>query len=172
MDEGAARRREFLAQADELIDALFADLQALRAAPASAGRARRALLDRLFRHAHTLKGSASLLDDSDPPRPNPVTRLAHELEDLLDAARARRAALTPTALDACEDAADALSHAVGAAARGETPAPAPHALVERLRQLARGADSSPTLAEPSSDTTVHTAERDSSRLGAEIASAL
>ena len=126
MDEGAARRREFLAQADELIDALFADLQALRAAPASAGRARRALLDRLFRHAHTLKGSASLLHESDPPA-NPVTELAHELEDLLDAARSRRVALSPAELDACEDAADALSLAVGAAARGETPRPAPPA---------------------------------------------
>ena len=172
MDEGAARRREFLAQADELLDALFADLQALRAAPASAGRARRALLDRLFRHAHTLKGSASLLDDSDPSRPNPVTRLAHELEDLLDAARARRAALTPPALDACEDAADALSHAIGAEARGETPAPAPPALVERLRQLARGADSPSASAEPEEGPTAHTAGRVAGRLGADIDAAL
>ncbi len=139
MDEGAARRREFLAQADELIDALFADLQLLRAAPAAAGRERRALLDRLFRHAHTLKGSASLIDEADSPRTNPVTELAHELEDLLDAARARRVALTPAALDACEDAADALSLAVAAAARGESPHPAPPALVERLRLFARGA---------------------------------
>lgn len=139
MGEDAARRGEFLAQADELIDALFADLQTLRAAPPAAGRARRALLDRLFRHAHTLKGSASLIDEADSPRTNPVTELAHELEDLLDAARSRRVALSPAALDACEDAADALSLAVATAARGESPLAAPPALVERLRQLARGA---------------------------------
>ncbi|MCA1616037.1 MAG: chemotaxis protein CheW [Acidobacteria bacterium] len=152
MEEGAARRREFLAQADELIDALFADLQALRAAPAAAGRERRALLDRLFRHAHTLKGSASLIDEADPSRANPVTDLSHELEDLLDAARSRRARLSPAALDACEDAADALSLAVASAARGETPRPTPPDLVERLRQLARGAEArAPTAGESSSE---------------------
>lgn len=168
MDEGAARRSEFLAQADELIDALFADLQALRAAPPAAGRERRALLDRLFRHAHTLKGSASLLHEANPDPANPVTELAHELEDLLDAARARRAALSPAALDACEDAADALSLAVSAAARGETPRPAPPALVKRLRQLARGADSSPAAGGPS----LEAAARATDALPEEIASAL
>ncbi|HYE65059.1 MAG TPA: Hpt domain-containing protein, partial [Pyrinomonadaceae bacterium] len=53
--------RDFLAEAEELIEALFADLQALRAQRAE-GRARREIIARLFRHVHTIKGTTSALE--------------------------------------------------------------------------------------------------------------
>jgi two-component system chemotaxis sensor kinase CheA len=100
-----AARLEFLARAEELTDALYADLRLLRSA--AAGRERRALLDRAFRHAHTLKGSAAARPDA-----SSIVRLAHGLEDLLDAARAGRVTLDDATLDACESAADSLSRSL------------------------------------------------------------
>ncbi|MDT7604696.1 MAG: two-component system, chemotaxis family, sensor kinase CheA [Acidobacteriota bacterium] len=121
--------QDFLAQAEELIDSLFADISELRRAASLTGQKRRALVDQTFRHAHTLKGSAATL-----PRLEAASHLAHELENLLDAVRASRLAADDAVLDACEDATEALSRLVEAAARG-VEAPATSDVVARLRQL-------------------------------------
>lgn len=111
MDEPLAQ--DFIAQAEELIESLSADVHDLRSSHSLDGRARRALIDRTFRHAHTLKGTVSA-----HARLEPASRLAHELENLLDALRAGRAEADAAALDACDEACDALSLIVEAAARG------------------------------------------------------
>ena len=133
MDDRAARL-EFLARAEELTDALYADLRLLR--DAATGRERRALLDRAFRHAHTLKGTASAL-----PEASTVVRLAHGLEDLLDAARAARIRLDASTLDACESATDSLERALEDLARGAPPAETEtDESVEHLRARLREAE--------------------------------
>src|SRR5437764_7736880 len=109
--------QDFLARAEELTDALYADIQSLRRADALSPRERRALVDKTFRHAHTFKGTASTF-----PQLAAASRLAHELESLLAAVRSARVAPVEAVLDACEDAADSLSRAVEAAAR-RAPAP-------------------------------------------------
>jgi two-component system, chemotaxis family, sensor kinase CheA len=124
--------REFLAEADERIEALFTDVARLRRTRAADGRARRELVARIFRHVHTLKGSAATL-----PELAALNRLAHEFENLLDAVRGGRAPLTDAAVDACEDATNALSLVVGRAARGgDVAAEPPSAVVEQLRHHA------------------------------------
>ncbi|HEX8161097.1 MAG TPA: ATP-binding protein [Pyrinomonadaceae bacterium] len=128
MDEPLAQ--DFIAQAEELIESLSADVQDLRAARAPDARARRALVDRAFRHAHTLKGTAS-----SHPRLEAASRLAHELESLLEAVRAGRTEADDDALDACDEACDALSRLVESAARG-AGAPATDEIVARLRSSA------------------------------------
>jgi two-component system chemotaxis sensor kinase CheA len=123
--------REFLAEADERIEALFADVELLRRVHASDGRARRAVVARIFRHVHTLKGSAATV-----PELAPLNRLAHEFENLLDAVRSGRAPLTDAAVDACEDATNALSLVLESAARGEATAEPPPVVLEQLRHHA------------------------------------
>jgi two-component system chemotaxis sensor kinase CheA len=123
--------REFLAEADERIEALFVDVERLRRTRVADGRARRELVARIFRHVHTLKGSAATL-----PELAPLTRLAHEFENLLDAVRAGRAPLSEAAVDACEDATNALSLVLARAARGEDAAEPPPAVIEQLRHHA------------------------------------
>jgi two-component system chemotaxis sensor kinase CheA len=130
--------REFLAEADERIEVLFADIERLRRVHAEAdGRERRELIARIFRHVHTLKGSAATL-----PRLASVSRLAHEFENLLDAIRGGRAPLTDAAIDACEDATNALSLALASIAQGNDDAAAateiPPAIFEQLRRHAGG----------------------------------
>ncbi|MDQ1592097.1 MAG: two-component system, chemotaxis family, sensor kinase CheA [Pyrinomonadaceae bacterium] len=130
--------REFLAEADERIESLFADVERLRRVHVADGRARRELVARIFRHVHTLKGSAATL-----PQLAPLVGLAHEFENLLDAVRGGRAPLTEAAVDACEDATNALSLALARAARGDAAIETPHAVLEQLRHHAAAATVAP-----------------------------
>src|SRR5436305_11293974 len=120
--------REFLAEAEEIIEALHGDLASLRARRGE-GRARRELVGRIFRRVHTVKGTASSAGLE------ATGRLAHEFESLLDAVRLGRPPLDDAALEAAEDAVSAIAASLEAAARGE-PGQVPHGLVERLRTLA------------------------------------
>ena len=124
--------REFLAEAEDLIEGLYGDIAELRAARAE-GRARRELVARIFRQAHTVKGTASAagLDAAG--------RVAHEFESLLDAVRTGRAPLDDEALEAFEEAVGGVAESLGAAARGE-PQAVPEQLVARLRRLASGGE--------------------------------
>lgn len=134
--------REFLAEADERIEVLFRDIERLRRVHDEAdGRARRELIARIFRQVHTLKGSAATL-----PRLAPVSRLAHEFENLLDAIRGGRAPLTEASIDTCEDATNALALTLasvaqgsGGDARSSDAANLPQDIFQRLRQHAGGA---------------------------------
>ncbi len=120
--------REFLAEAEDLIEELYGDVAELRERRGE-GPARRELVARTFRHVHTVKGTAAAagLD--------PAGRVAHEFESLLDAVRRGQAPLDEEALDACEEAVGALAESLHAAARGAEWA-VPARLVERLRRLA------------------------------------
>lgn len=127
--------REFLGEAEELIEVLFGDLQALRARRGE-GRARRELVARIFRHVHTLKGSSASVELE------AVTDVAHEFETLLDGVRLGQVEVDNAVLDAFEDAVAALSQMLRAAAVEERPA-APPVLIQRLRRLAYRAESAP-----------------------------
>lgn len=120
---------EFLAEAGELVEELYADVAALRARRGE-GRARRELVGRLFRHVHTFKGTAAAAGLE------AASVLAHEFETLLDAVRLGRASADEAVLDAFDDAAAALGESVSAASRGEGAREA-GTLVARLRSLAQ-----------------------------------
>ncbi len=119
--------REFLAEAEDLIEVLFGDIGRLRA-HYTEGHRRRELVGRIFRHFHTIKGMAATAELEE------TSRIAHECESLLDGVRLGRVTVNDAVLDAFEDCAAAVSQTLSAAARGEAP-PSP-TLIERLRQLA------------------------------------
>ncbi|MFN2456134.1 MAG: chemotaxis protein CheA [Pyrinomonadaceae bacterium] len=121
-------QREFLAEAEELIETLIGDTLALRARRGK-GRARRELIGRIFRHVHTLKGSAAAAEL------NATADIAHEFESLLDQVRLGHANLDDATMDAFDDATNAISQSLSAVARGEAQ-PSFRTLIERLRHLA------------------------------------
>jgi two-component system chemotaxis sensor kinase CheA len=123
---------EFLAEAEDLLEVLFGDLQALRVRH-SEGRARRELVGRIFRHIHTLKGSAATAGLET------VTELAHEFESLLDGARLGRISINDEVLDIFDATATAIQQGLSATARHEQQ-PETKPLIERLRTLARQED--------------------------------
>ena len=121
--------REFLAEAEDLLEILFGDLQALRVRHRE-GRARRELVGRIFRHIHTLKGSSATVELKT------VTELAHEFESLLDGVRLGRVSIDERVMDAFDSTASAIQQSLSAVARNEAQ-PETKSLIERLRELAR-----------------------------------
>ena len=78
---------EFLESADEVIDYLTADVMELE------GNQDSALLNRIYRAFHSLKGDADTLGIE------PVVRLAHEGENFLSLIRANKHGITKTTID-------------------------------------------------------------------------
>ena len=124
--------REFLGEAVELIEGLADDVQALRTRNQD-GRTRRELVARIFRHAHTLKGSSSSLELT------AISELTHEFETLLDSVRSGRLTLDESVLDLFDEAISAISQMLGALANTK-PVLVPSTLVARLRSLAETGD--------------------------------
>lgn len=92
----------------------------------------------LFRAVHTIKGMSATMGYAG------VAALAHEWETLLDGMRGGRVVATPSVLEACFAAADAMEAAVERSATGENADAALAPALERLRgaagESAGGAD--------------------------------
>lgn len=88
MDEMQEIMEDFLIEAFEMIEQLDQDLVELESNPGDLD-----LLNRIFRVAHTIKGSSSFLNFS------VLTRLTHHMEDVLNKARHSELDLTPDVMD-------------------------------------------------------------------------
>lgn len=120
----------FAGEATEHLEALGKDVVSLEKG------ATLAVVDSMFRHAHSVKGmAASMAFDG-------TARLAHRLEDLLDALRADMSRVDASIADVILQAVDALSSHVRAAAMG-VPLPDSQPLVERLNGLTTGLTGKP-----------------------------
>src|SRR5438132_2409859 len=95
-------RSQFISDAGDIVDRLYADIEQLRAFR-SQGRQRRELAARIFRHVHTLKGAAGSLDLKS------VSDLAHEFEGVLDGVRLGRVTIDDELLNLFEDTTDAIA---------------------------------------------------------------
>ena len=90
-------QQEFLAEAQELVEALSRDLLLLDEAHHRGERIDPALINEIFRSVHTLKGIAGMFGYKH------VGTVAHALEDLLDDLRLGRTAVGPNLLDVLFD---------------------------------------------------------------------
>lgn len=129
-------QREFLVEIEELVEQMFADLDALRTTTKD-GRKRRELIDLVFRRVHSVKGSAASCGLET------VREIAHEFENLLDEMRAGRVAVEDDVIDACENAIVALSESLSLAA-SSVEGPSRHALFEQLQAAAKGKSAAAT----------------------------
>lgn len=144
---------QFIAEGRELLMEAVEDLLALERAPDDRDR-----INRLFRSIHTVKGSSCLFDIP------PITRVLHAGEDMFQAVRECRVALTPPMVDAALSGLDLAARWIGDLERSEhLPAEAASLaaeLAQRLRgcfeapaapgvaaQAASAADPAPDLAE-------------------------
>jgi two-component system chemotaxis sensor kinase CheA len=123
-------QRQFLAETEELIEQIFADLDELRE-KANDRRARREIVDRIFRRIHQVKGSAASLGLEG------LSEIAHEFESLLSAVRTGRLAVDNEVLDTSEHANIALNESLHLALSGVIE-PSRRALFERIQVLAQG----------------------------------
>jgi two-component system chemotaxis sensor kinase CheA len=97
--------KDFLAEAEEIIDQLSLDLVGLSDSTES-GDFNPELINSIFRGAHSLKGLAGMFGFTD------IAELAHNLENLLDSLRLGKVALSQSALSVLFDAMDLLGSLV------------------------------------------------------------
>lgn len=121
-------QRLFVADAKEIVERVYRDLEQLRKALRE-GRRRRELAAQIFRRIHTLKGSGGSLGFT------PVSQIAHEFEGVLDGARLGRVQLNDNVLDAFEDALDAIARGLLAPPSDE-PNPGFAPIIQKLNELA------------------------------------
>ena len=88
MDDLQEIKEDFLVEAFEMIEQLDQDLVELESNPEDLD-----LLNRIFRVAHTIKGSSSFLNF------DILTRLTHNMEDVLNKARRDELKITPDVMD-------------------------------------------------------------------------
>ncbi|MEK7774682.1 MAG: chemotaxis protein CheA [Candidatus Zixiibacteriota bacterium] len=88
---------DFLVEADELVQSLDANFVKLEAAPNDL-----ALLNEIFRAAHTVKGTSSFLGFEQ------VTELTHKMEDVLNKLRKGELVVTPVVMDVLLESLDLL----------------------------------------------------------------
>src|SRR5438309_7765730 len=134
MDEA---QRQFITDAQELVEKLYRDLEQLRAVRLQ-GRQRRELAARIFRRVHTLKGSAGSLGLK------PVSNVAHEFESVLDGVRLGRVEIDELLLDTFENATNLIGQAL--AGTSITDDPNARALIARLNAIATTSAKQGTIA--------------------------
>ncbi|MGH9906333.1 MAG: Hpt domain-containing protein [Pyrinomonadaceae bacterium] len=130
-------QRQFLADTEDVIEQILANLDELRR-PAIQGNARRDLLDEIFRSVHRVKGSAGSFG-----LPG-LSEIAHEFEGLLSAVRAGQTPLNESVLQTCDLAAVAMLESLQVASTGDVELT--HlALIERLRTFSPAPGRAPDL---------------------------
>lgn len=127
----------FREEAAECIQRLNQGLLHLEQHPTDADR-----LNDVFRAAHSLKGSARMMELED------VARVAHRLEDLLEGLRSGRLAVTSHLVDGALHAVDALATLVQAAGAEGTAPEVVGEVLDRLQHLEVPAASSPDHLSP------------------------
>lgn len=124
--------REFLAEADEILERVTEGLLSLEAS-AAGGEPDPEVINAIFRGAHSLKGLSGMLGLAQ------MTELSHKMESLLDALRMGRAACSREVVDLLLAGVDLLKGLCGRLAAGHSPEdPRVASFVERLLGAARG----------------------------------
>ncbi|HVI33863.1 chemotaxis protein CheA [Phenylobacterium sp.] len=132
---------QFLVECRELVEQATDDLLALEENPREAER-----LDGAFRGFHTLKGAAGIVDFA------AMARALHAAEDVLSAARAGEAAVTPALIGDCLTALDQVAQWLEAIqATGELPVGAEVEAEAVVRRFARPAAGVSAALEPAAD---------------------
>jgi two-component system, chemotaxis family, sensor kinase CheA len=121
----------FVSEANDHLAKLGAELVRLESAARGGGETQ-AIVDGLFRHAHSVKGMAASMQLEG------IAALAHRAEDLVDAFRRRAASPDAQSVDVLLAAVDALTGMIERASRGESPE-ADGALLARLSGAAHHA---------------------------------
>ena len=139
MDKQALLQRlmkTFLGEVEEHIRALDHDLVALERGPDAS--ARPALVDTLFRTAHTLKGAARAVDIG------ALEAAAHHLESIFDVARGGTASLEPETFQLLFAAVDAIKDTSRRLAVGDALGDSPlEALLPRLKAVSGSSTTAP-----------------------------
>ena len=114
MDKTQAKAlKDFVVEAEEILDGLAEDLDAARDQFESSGKVRPDRLNKIFREMHSLKGLASMFNLEG------ITALSHDLESLLDKVRLGKVKPSPDFFALLGDSRHALRGMVSEAGQGQ-----------------------------------------------------
>jgi len=136
LSQDPALVRDFLVESEELLQGMDQDMVALESAPGDGD-----LLNRIFRAMHTIKGTAGFLGF------DPVVRLSHRAEDVLNAARRGEAQLDRRCMDALLVARDQLGIMLEDIRRGGLKEYSLETLIAELEEAQKPRRTTPTLGE-------------------------
>lgn len=125
-DEADEVLQEFFLESRELVDELDQDLVTLEESPADGD-----LLGKIFRAAHTLKGSSSFLGFT------AIAEVTHRVEDVFNKLRRQEMVATPEVMDVVLQAVDRVRKLLGAAQAGH-PGPMVDDLLAALAEALEG----------------------------------
>jgi two-component system chemotaxis sensor kinase CheA len=128
--------QEFLVESEELLQRMDQDMVALESVPEDAE-----LLNRIFRALHTIKGTSGFLGFE------PVVRLSHSAEDVLNALRKGEAQLMRSTIDALLAARDCLGKMLADIRQGGLQQYETTALLKELEIAQQSRRAPPTLGE-------------------------
>src|SRR5579863_10227854 len=128
--------QDFLTESEELLQGMDQDMVALEATPGDGE-----LLNRIFRAMHTIKGTSGFLGY------DPVVRLSHRAEDVLNALRRGEAELDRRCMDALLVARDQLGIMLEDVRQGGLKEYALDNLLAELDEAQKPRVSPPTLGE-------------------------
>jgi two-component system chemotaxis sensor kinase CheA len=128
--------QDFVTESEELLQRMDQDMVALEAAPQDSE-----LLNRIFRGMHTIKGTSGFLGF------DPIVRLSHRTEDVLNALRRGNAQLDRNCMDALLAARDQLGGMLSDIREGGLKRYDVDALVEKLEMAQRVPVLPPSLGE-------------------------
>ncbi|MBI5136154.1 MAG: chemotaxis protein CheA [Nitrospirae bacterium] len=144
---------EFVTEATEHLDSIESNLLALEEHPGDTE-----VINTIFRPFHTIKGVSGFLQLT------PINRLAHETENLLDAARSGKLAVSPALVDVVLASVDLISQMVAAVrdlngkGGGNGPVFAIEPLVARIRRVLAGEETQAPAAPARPEAGPNTAE--------------
>lgn len=124
--------KDFLAEAEEILEQLGGDLLALGEC-ADRAESDPETVNSIFRSAHSLKGLAGMFGFTE------IAELSHNLESLLDCLRLGRVALDPKVLSVLFDAVDVLGAVVRGVGSTDAPLPELAPVLERIGACISGA---------------------------------
>ncbi|MEK7286021.1 MAG: chemotaxis protein CheA [Nitrospirota bacterium] len=117
--------REFVPEAEELIDVLHQNLHQIEALP-NKDNVKPDVVNAIFRAAHTLKGMSGMVGLDH------VCKVSHHFEDILDKVRMGKATFTPEILNLLIDGVSLLQTMIKAASQGK-PEPSAAFFEDRIR---------------------------------------
>lgn len=129
--EKEASRKEFIVEAEEILEALTIDIQQLEGSVRK-NMVRPELINKIFREFHSLKGISGMLGFER------VSAFTHELEGTLDRLRLGKLELTELAVDVLFQALDLLNRMVSEAGTSDEEQTDPSPVLRKINELTSG----------------------------------
>lgn len=133
-----ANKREFISEAEEILEELSGDIQHLENS-VTKNAVKPELINKIFREFHSLKGISGMLGF------DRISTFTHDLEDLLDKLRLGKANLTTATVDFLYQALDMLNRLITEVSEDGEEKSDPSSILKKLNAIGTVAPASPQI---------------------------